>query len=47
MVGKAKHDLSIIWNLIAASHGKGCVDGIGGTIKRPSGPTCEAKEERG
>ena len=27
----AKHLLSITWNFFAASHGKGCVDGIGGT----------------
>ena len=28
------HDISIIWNFFATSHGKGVVDGIGGTIKR-------------
>ena len=29
-----EHDLKIIWNLFATSHGKGVVDGIGGTVKR-------------
>ena len=28
------HDISITWNFFATSHGKGVVDGIGGTIKR-------------
>lgn len=29
-----EHDLMIIWNFFATSHGKGVVDGIGGTVKR-------------
>ena len=29
-----EHDLTIIWNFFATSHGKGVVDGIGGTVKR-------------
>ena len=28
------HDISIRWNFFATSHGKGVVDGIGGTVKR-------------
>ena len=28
------HELSIRWNFFATSHGKGVVDGIGGTVKR-------------
>ena len=32
---KAKHKLNIIkWNFLATSHGKGPVDGIGGSVKR-------------
>ena len=29
-----EHDLKIVWNFFATSHGKGVVDGIGGTLKR-------------
>ena len=29
-----EHDLKINWNFFATSHGKGVVDGIGGTVKR-------------
>ncbi len=29
-----EHDLKIKWNFFATSHGKGVVDGIGGTVKR-------------
>ena len=29
-----EHDLKITWNFFATSHGKGVVDGIGGTVKR-------------
>ena len=29
-----EHDLKIRWNFFATSHGKGVVDGIGGTLKR-------------
>ena len=29
-----EHDLKITWNFFATSHGKGVVDGIGGTLKR-------------
>ena len=29
-----EHDLKIRWNFFATSHGKGMVDGIGGTLKR-------------
>ena len=29
-----EHDLKIRWNFFATSHGKGVVDGIGGTVKR-------------
>ena len=28
------HDISTTWNFFATCHGKGVVDGIGGTIKR-------------
>jgi len=28
------HEISIKWNFFATSHGKGVVDGIGGTVKR-------------
>ena len=28
------HDITIRWNFFATSHGKGVVDGIGGTVKR-------------
>ena len=31
---KQDHDISIRWNFFATSHGKGVVDGIGGTVKR-------------
>ena len=31
---QSKHKLAIDWNYFATSHGKGPVDGIGGTIKR-------------
>lgn len=29
-----KHNLHLIWNYFATSHGKGPVDGIGGALKR-------------
>ena len=29
-----EHNLTITWNFFATSHGKGVVDGIGGTAKR-------------
>ena len=29
-----KHDIDIIWNFSATSHGKGAVDGVGATVKR-------------
>ena len=29
-----KHSLQIQWHYFATSHGKGCVDGIGGLVKR-------------
>ena len=29
-----KHSVNIEWHFFATSHGKGCVDGVGGTIKR-------------
>ena len=29
-----EYDLKITWNFFATSHGKGVVDGIGGTVKR-------------
>ena len=29
-----EHDLKINWNFFATSHGKGIVDGVGGTVKR-------------
>lgn len=29
-----KHDVKLSWNFFATSHGKGVVDGIGGTVKR-------------
>ena len=29
-----KHDIDIIWNFSATSHGKGPVDGVGATVKR-------------
>ena len=29
-----EHDLKMNWNFFATSHGKGVVDGIGGTVKR-------------
>ena len=29
-----EHDVTIRWNFFATSHGKGVVDGIGGTVKR-------------
>jgi hypothetical protein len=29
-----KHKINIIWNYFATSHGKGPVDGIGGSVKR-------------
>ena len=34
---QVESDIQIDWNLCAASHGKGTVDGIGGTIKRLAG----------
>ena len=34
---QAKIDIQIDWNFFAASHGKGTVDSIGGTIKRLTG----------
>ena len=29
-----KHKVNVIWNFFATSHGKGVVDGLGGTVKR-------------
>ena len=29
-----EHDIKLSWNFFATSHGKGVVDGIGGTVKR-------------
>lgn len=29
-----KHEIKLIWNFFATSHGKGVVDGLGGTVKR-------------
>ena len=29
-----EHDLKLTWNFFATSHGKGVVDGLGGTLKR-------------
>ena len=29
-----EHDIKLYWNFFATSHGKGVVDGIGGTVKR-------------
>ena len=34
---QAETDIQIDWNVFAARHGKGAVDGIGGTIKHLSG----------
>ena len=34
---QAETDIQTGWNFLAASHGKGAVDGIGGTIKRLTG----------
>ena len=33
-VFKAKHQLTFKWNFFATSHGKGPVNGIGGSVKR-------------
>ena len=33
-VFKAKHQLTFKWNFFATSHGKGLVNGIGGSVKR-------------
>lgn len=30
---QTKFNIQIIWNYFATSHGKGCVDGIGATVK--------------
>lgn len=29
-----RFDLKIVWNYFATAHGKGCVDGIGATVKK-------------
>ena len=29
-----KHSVNIEWHFFATSHSKGCVDGVGGSIKR-------------
>lgn len=31
---ESKFNIKIVWNYFAASHGKGCVDGIGAVVKR-------------
>ena len=33
MLSKFDHSINIIWNCFEANHGKGVVDGIGGTVK--------------
>ena len=34
---QAETNIQVDWNFFATSHGKGAVDGIGGTIKRLAG----------
>lgn len=51
MIISHEHQLTLTWNFFATSHGKGVVDGIGGTVKRLvwsavlGGESCRSADE--